>query len=390
MPGRSAERSYVAAYLSKTSGLAGSRWLVGALAILFGLLAMATLPARRHQAEALLLARGDHPDALAHRYSEEIVAPSFLAQIRPRIRAIDGHRLTDRELRDSISAHSVGGAGLVHVTARAHSAQGAEALANDVAVAFGIAARQEAEQHEALVGDELRSRVAQRTLSIARLRKGGQRAIVSERLQELQAERVALVEQLARAAVLGARQSVAPMLVAAPHAVLEPLLPRLIRRLFEGLLFGGVAGLVAFRRLALRARRDRSTPAAAVAATAKSRPEPEQQPLARPARPTPPLMLVADPPLRPKAPEPAPLPVHAPVAILPRTVDTTELDELERLVAAYPATDRFVQEERQALLVSLRGYTGVDGVIPTRFHSLVHEAFGDLLAGGGSAVGAQG
>jgi hypothetical protein len=71
------------------------------------------------------------------------------------------------------------------VTARAGSAQGAEALANDVAVAFGVAVKQEAQQHEASVRDELRSRAAQRTREIARIRKGGQSALASERLQEL-------------------------------------------------------------------------------------------------------------------------------------------------------------------------------------------------------------
>lgn len=375
----------MAAYLSKTSVLGRSQWLVVGLATLFSVLAIATLPARRHQADALLVARGDHPDALAHRYSEEIVAPSFLAQIRPRIRAIDGHRLTDHELRDSISTESLEGAGLVRLTARADSARGAEALANDVAVAFGIAAKQEAEQHEALVGDELRSRVAQRTAELARLLTRGQ-AIPAERVQELQAERAALVDQLARAAVLGARQSVAPMLVAAPHATLESLLPRVIRRLLEGLLFGAAAGLAVVSLLGLRSRRERRVPAEAPVATAI---ESKPGSLPRPVRPAPPLVLVADPRAPLNAPEPAPPPVEATVAALPGAVDTLALDELERLVAAHPASDRYLQEERHALLVSLRSYTGVDGLIPRRFHSLVYEAFGDLLASG-SAVGAQG
>jgi hypothetical protein len=423
---RSAEKRYVAADLRKTSLFAHSRRLVFALAILFGLLAVAILPARRHEADALLLARGDRIDALARSYAEQIVHPSFLAQIRPRIRPIDGHRLTDEALLDSVSAYSVDSAGLVHVTARADSAQGAEALANDIAVAFSVAVKQEAQQHEAFVRDELRSRVAQRTREIERLRAGGQSAVVSERLLELQAERKALVEQLASASVLGARQSVGPMLVAAPQAALEPLLPRLLRRLFEGLLFGAVVGLVALRLLGLRAGRERRTrrvpiqDEAIVTPTSasldwqlfddlmprrrtarpepRSEPEPEPQslpqPVARGAAPPPrpiaaaPLMLVADPPLSPPAPATAPPPVHAPVAVLPRAVDMLELAELERLVVARPASDPYLQEERHALLVSLRGYTGLDGVIPTRFHPLVHESFGDLL-GGGAAVGVQ-
>jgi hypothetical protein len=65
-----------------------------------------------------------------------------------------------------------------------------------------------------------------------------------------------------------------------------------------------------------------------------------------------------------------------------------ELAELERLIVASPASDPYLQEERHALLVSLRAYTGLDGVIPTRFHSIVQESFGDLL-GGGAAVGVQ-
>jgi hypothetical protein len=66
-----------------------------------------------------------------------------------------------------------------------------------------------------------------------------------------------------------------------------------------------------------------------------------------------------------------------------------QLAELERLVVACPAPDPYLQEERQALLVSLRGYTGLDGAIPPRFHSLVHESFGDLFRAG-SAVGVRG
>ncbi len=434
MRSRSAEKRYVAADPRKTSLFARSRRLVLALAILFGLLAVATLPARRYEADALLLARGDHVDALARSYSEQIVHPSFLAQIRPRIRPIDGRRLSDGALQDSISAHSVDSTGLVHVTARAGSAQGAEALANDVAVAFGVAVKQEAQQHEASVRDELRSRAAQRTREIARLRKGGQSALASERLQELQAERQALVEQLANASVLGARQSVGPMLVAAPHSALEPLLPRLLRRLFEGLLFGGVVGFLALRLLGLRATRERPPRQVSIPdesaltlptsaglerqlledlkpPTHKPRPErapervpaPLAQPVVRataappvvraavlPPRPVvaAPLMLVAEPPLPPLAPAVVPDPAPAPVAVLPRRVDMLELAELERLVVARPASDPYLQEERHALLVSLRGYTGLDGVIPTRFHSLVHESFGDLL-GGGSAVGVQ-
>ena len=107
MGSRSAEKRYVAADLRKTSRFARSRRVVLALAILFGLVAVAALPARRHEADALLLARGNDVDALARSYAEQIVHPSFLAQIRPRIRPIDGHRLSDEELQASISAHSV-------------------------------------------------------------------------------------------------------------------------------------------------------------------------------------------------------------------------------------------------------------------------------------------
>ena len=256
MGSRSAEKRYVAADLRKTSRFASSRRVVLVLATLLGLVAVATLPPRRHDADALLLARSNDGDALARSYAEQIVHPSFLAQIRPRIRPIDGHRLSDEDLRASISAHSVDSAGLVHVTARADSAQGAEALANDVAVAFGVAVKQEAQQHEASVRDELRARVAQRTRDISRLRTGARSPAGSARLLELEAERNALVDQLANASVLGARQSVAPTLVAAPHAALEPLLPRVFRRLFEGLLLGAVLGLGAVRLRGLAARRE--------------------------------------------------------------------------------------------------------------------------------------
>ena len=438
MGSRSAEKRYVAADLRKTSHFARSRRVVLALAILFGLLAVAILPARRHVADALLLAHGDNVDALARSYAEQIVDPSFLAQIRPRIRPIDGHRLSDEGLRASISAHSVDSAGLVHVTVRADSAKGAEALANDIAVAFGVAVKQEAQQHEASVRDELRLRLDQRTREISRLRKDGKSsAAASEHLLELEAERTALVDQLANASVLGARRSVAPVLVAAPHATLEPLLPRLLRRLFEGLLLGAVLGLAVVRLLGLRARRERGTrrvpvrhaaqAASATAGldwqllddlkpltrTARPEPEPEPEPQLEPAPRSEPkpeslpqpvvrvtvppprplaqatLSLVADPPLPPSDPPVIPDPAPAPVAVLPRAADMLELAELERLVIARPASDPFLQEERHALLVSLRGYTGLDGVIPTRFHSLVHESFGDLLSAG-SAVGVQG
>lgn len=387
----------------KISLLTGSRRLVPALAILFGLLAVATLPARRHEADALLLAHGDGVDVLARSYAGQIVHPSFLAQIRPRIRPIDGHRLSDGELRSSISAQSVDSAGLVRVTARAGSAQAAEALANDVAVALSVAVKQEAQQHEAFVRDELRSRAAERAREIARLGAGAgvQSAVVSERLQELQAERTALVERLAHASVLGARQSVGPMLVAAPHAALEPLLPRLVRRLLEGLLLGSLVGFGAVGLLGLRAGRQRRTldDSKPLERRARAAPESEPeshllpQPVVRATPPSPPsaaapLMLVADPPLPRPAPATTPLPVQAPVAALPRLVHMLELAELERLVVASPAPDPYLQEERQALLVSLRGYAGPDGVIPARFHSIVYESFGDLL-GTGAAVGVQ-
>jgi hypothetical protein len=387
----------VAADLRKSTHFARSRRVVLALAILFGLLAVAILPARRHVANALLVAHGDNVDALARSYAEQIVDPSFLAQVRPRIRPIDGHRLSDEAVRASISAHSVDSAGLVRLTARAHSAKGAEALANDIAVAFGVAVKQETQQHEASVRDELRLRVAQRAHEISRLRKDGtSSAAASERLLELEAERKALVDQLANASVLGARQSVAPMLIAPPHAALEPLLPRLLRRLFEGLLFGAVLGLAAVWLRGLAARREAGAGRLAVSSQAAA-PEPAAlpQPVVHATVPPPwpvaqaTLSLVADPPLPPSDPPVVPDPAPAPVAVLPRVADMLELSELERLVAASPAPDPYLQEERHALLVSLRGYTGLDGVIPTRFHPLVHESFGELLSAG-SAVGVQG
>ena len=95
----------MAADLRKSTHFARSRRVVLALAILFGLLAVAILPARRHVADALLVAHGDNVDALARSYAEQIVDPSFLAQVRPRIRPIDGHRLSDEAVRASISAH---------------------------------------------------------------------------------------------------------------------------------------------------------------------------------------------------------------------------------------------------------------------------------------------
>jgi hypothetical protein len=387
----------VAADLRKSTHFARSRGVVLALAILFGLLAVAILPARRHVANALLVAHGDNVDALARSYAEQIVDPSFLAQVRPRIRPIDGHRLSDEAVRASISAHSVDSAGLVRLTARAHSAKGAEALANDIAVAFGVAVKQETQQHEASVRDELRLRVAQRAHEISRLRKDGtSSAAASERLLELEAERKALVDQLANASVLGARQSVAPMLIAPPHAALEPLLPRLLRRLFEGLLFGAVLGLAAVWLRGLAARREAGAGRLAVSSQAAA-PEPAAlpQPVVHSAVPPPrtvaqaTLTLVADPPLPPSDPPVVPDPAPAPVAVLPRVADMLELSELERLVDASPAPDPYLQEERHALLVSLRGYTGLDGVIPARFHPLVHESFGELLSAG-SAVGVRG
>ncbi|MDQ5820671.1 MAG: hypothetical protein M3540_04440 [Actinomycetota bacterium] len=126
-----------------------------------------------------------------------------------------------------------------------------------------------------------------------------------------------------------------------------------------------------------------------------AREPPPPQPVVRatvPVRPSSapaPLTLVADPPLPPPALVDSRPAVSAPVAELPRSVDMLELADLERLVVARPASDPYVQEERHALLVSLRGYTELDGVIPTRFHPLVQESFGDLL-GGGTAVRVQG
>ena len=398
----------MAADLRKTTHFARSRRVVLALAILFGLLAVAILPARRHVANALLVAHGDNVDALARSYAEQIVDPSFLAQVRPRIRPIDGHRLSDEGLRASISAHPVDGVGLVHLTARADSANGAVALANDIAVAFGVAVKQEIQQHEASVRDELRARLDQRTRQISRLRKDGtSSAAASERLLELEAERTALVDQLAKASVLGARQSVAPTLVAPPHAALEPLLARFLRRLFEGLLLGAVLGLAAVWLVGVAARRDPGTQRLAVPNEA-ARPEPTSEPdsaaeqvsLQQPVVPStvPPsprpvaqatLRLVADPPLPASGPPVVPGPTPAPVAVLPRASGLVELAELERLVVARPASDPYLQEERHALLVSLRGYTGLDGVIPTRFHPLVQESFGDLLTAA-SAFGVRG
>jgi hypothetical protein len=54
--------------------------------------------------------------------------------------------------------------------------------------------------------------------------------------------------------------------------------------------------------------------------------------------------------------------------------------ELERLVAEHPDGDVFVQEEREALVYTLRPYAESDGTLPEDFRGLVEDAFGPLLS----------
>lgn len=89
---------------------------------------------------------------------------------------------------------------------------------------------------------------------------------------------------------------------------------------------------------------------------------------APPSEPAPPL------PAAPQPPAPAVVvrpPVRAGVGF--------RLAALERSVSARPATDPYVQADREATLVALRAFVGIDGVIPPEFHAMVGDVFGELL-----------
>jgi hypothetical protein len=56
------------------------------------------------------------------------------------------------------------------------------------------------------------------------------------------------------------------------------------------------------------------------------------------------------------------------------------LFELERLVAARPHPDPYVQAEREAVLFHLRSYASSDGTIPAEFQALARDSFAEFYA----------
>ena len=57
-----------------------------------------------------------------------------------------------------------------------------------------------------------------------------------------------------------------------------------------------------------------------------------------------------------------------------------KLWELETLVRTHPDPDVYVQEEREALVYTLRAYAEADGTLSPEFLGLVEETFGPLLS----------
>ena len=105
---------------------------------------------------------------------------------------------------------------------------------------------------------------------------------------------------------------------------------------------------------------------------------------ARPAEPPPPPPPPPEPPVarpEPAAPEPAPVPTipPSPEPVRAAAGPAPGLWDLERLVAEHPDPDPYVQEERAALVYTLRAYASPDGLLPPEFHGLVEDAFGPLL-----------
>jgi hypothetical protein len=117
----------------------------------------------------------------------------------------------------------------------------------------------------------------------------------------------------------------------------------------------------------------------------ETRREPERQP-----EPVPDAKLSPQPPriVAVPTPPPEPQPARDPepeaarvVAFIPANDGPREwnLWELERAARDHATDDIVRNEERSYLLMYLREFAGLDGVLPTDFDGLVRDAFGDVL-----------
>lgn len=223
--------------------LSSGRWLIlgsVGLGLLLALLSV-RLTDRTYEATATLAVHPapstdgtplESPEALAETYAALLADRGFVDAISGRVRPLDGHRRSPRELREALSAEAVPGAELVRLRAEGPSPQDARDLANDVANAFVISIRQETQQHAAQVHDDLRARLNR----IGRLLK-------KRDDPDLVAERAALVRQDARLTLVAAEQSLVVTASRPASASTDPIRPQPLLSLLAGLLLGLVAGV---------------------------------------------------------------------------------------------------------------------------------------------------
>lgn len=240
------------------------RWLILASVGFALLLAIVSirLTDKTYEATALLAAHpstravelGIEPAARpARTYAEQIVDRGFLDQISRRVRPLHGHRRSSGELRDALSAEVLESSELVRLHAEGPTRGDARDLANDVANAFVIYARQATEQRAAQLHDELRARV---NALDRRLRKLPN--------PDLKTQRDALADQDSKLTVAAVQQSLSVSVLSPATPAPDPVRPRPLLNLLAGLVLGLVVGLgLAWLRTALQpatARADEHEP----------------------------------------------------------------------------------------------------------------------------------
>jgi len=229
------------------------RWLILASVGFALLLAIVSirLTDKTYEATALLSAHpstsavelGIEPAARpAQTYAEQMVDRGFLDQISRRVRPLNGHRRSSGELRAALSAEVLGSSELVRLHADGPTPGDARDLANDVANAFVIYARQATEQRAAQLHDELHARA---TALDRRLRK--------HRDPNLVAQRDALTVQDSKLTVAAVQQSLSVNVLSPATPAPDPIRPRPLLNLLAGLVLGLVVGLgLAWLRSALQ------------------------------------------------------------------------------------------------------------------------------------------
>lgn len=229
------------------------RWLIlGSVGLALVLAVVSIrLTDKTYEATALLSA---HPSARAvelgiepaarpaQTYAKQIVDRGFLDQISRRVRPLRGHRRSSGQLRDALSAEVLGSSELVRLHAEGPTRGDARDLANDVANAFVIYARQATEQRAAGLHDELHARVA-----------ALDRRLAKHPNPDLKAQRETLAAQDAKLTVAAVQQSLSVSVLSPATPAPDPVRPRPLLNLLAGLVLGLVVGLgLAWLRTALK------------------------------------------------------------------------------------------------------------------------------------------